>query len=85
MLTCYLGQAWHSLDCSLFKVHSNLPFLSNKRSPCGCPANVGGAQGMLPSPSISEAASLALERQFDGKNRDLNVNTSSLQNRRSGV
>jgi len=39
---------------------------------------------MIVGPSISEAARLALERQFEGKNRGLMVNTSSLQSRRSG-
>lgn len=39
---------------------------------------------MIASPSISEAARLALERQFEGKNRDLMVNTSSLKSRRRG-
>lgn len=36
---------------------------------------------MIVGPSISEAARLALERQFEGKNRGLMVNTSSLQSR----
>ena len=39
---------------------------------------------MIVSPSISEAARLALEKQFERKNRGLMVNTSSLQSRRSG-
>lgn len=80
-LTCYLGQA-HGSSISLLKAP---PHLLPEKALHGHPASDRSLRNDRQPIHLRGCWGLALERQFEEKNRGLMVITSSLQSRRGGV